>query len=176
MRCNMMSLSGFLGVQVDVLIDEAAAAELERYDEVQQRAPARKGESRSHTHWQESEGWIWEEEEGRADLLYCMCSNSGPCVHRGKHHSVFQGPSFLCQTLRASTMSQNPHFLELLLLFFSLFLSFSLSPFSPSLPLLLDHNTSVIYSSWSAGGCVCSVLFKGRVPQPSSVLALVHSS
>lgn len=56
MRCNMMSLSGFLGVQVDVLIDEAAAAELERYDEVQQRAPARKGESRSHTLWQESEG------------------------------------------------------------------------------------------------------------------------
>lgn len=47
-----------------------------------------------------------------------------------KHHGVFQGPSFLCQTLRASAMT--PSALQLFLLTFSVCFSHFL-PHTPSL-------------------------------------------
>lgn len=109
-------------------------------------------------------------DEGGGEICSTVCSPSQAMCMQGKHHGVFQGPSFLSHTLWASTLR--------VLIFFnssSLFLSFCLTILHHTVPRFLGLNSGVIYSSWSDQHCVC-VCFKGRVPQPSSVLARVQSA
>lgn len=79
---------------------------------------------RGHARWQKNEGWK-EVDEGGGEICSTVCSPSQAMCMQGKHHGVFQGPSFLSHTLWASTLR--------VLIFFnssSLFLSYSVSPFS----------------------------------------------
>lgn len=48
--------------------------------------------------------------EGRSAVLHVL--QRGPCVHRAERHGVFQRPSFLCQTRRASVMTLRSRQLE----------------------------------------------------------------
>lgn len=169
MRRNMMLLSGFLGVHVIVLIDEAAAAKNLEVWWSAAKGACRIGDFKRHTHWQEREGWK-EVNRGGGEERFCMCSSSGhvyteesTMVFSKDHHSSVRHDGHP-QWLRVNTFMNSS----------SLFLSVSLIL---SLSLSLDYNSDVSDdSSWSAQGCmyVC-VLFKGRVPQPSSVLAPVQS-
>lgn len=88
--------------------------------------------------------------EGRSTVLRVL--QLGPCVHRGKHHGVFQGPSFLCQSLRASAMT--PSALQLFLLTFSVCFSHFL-PHTPSRWIVIASNLQPRVV------CVCVCCLKG---------------
>lgn len=110
------------------------------------------GEFSRHTHWQESEGW--KEVQGRADLQYCMCSNSGhvyteesTMVFSKDHHSSvrhYGHPQWLRVHFNSSS---------------SLFLSVSLI-FSLTLPLSLGRNSV----EFSAQSCVCCLKGVSHIP------------